>query len=150
MFKNSFFKNKGPVSLKLIFDTCNLSSNINDKKIKLQDVKNLDLSTNKDITLHFNIHEFYYNALDYITPRWRLLHNLNYVELGKKVVFPIYSQYKSTPSWIFHRFSAPRSLYFLAEGLLAVPWWFQKYGRRGAVWYRGRIKATCSKRLSPK
>ena len=56
------------------------------------------INTNHEITLHFNIHEFYYNALDYITPRWRLLHNLNYVELGKKVVFPIYSQYKSTPS----------------------------------------------------
>ena len=55
MFKNPFFKNKGPVSLKLIFDTCNLSSNINDKKIKLQDVKNLDLSTNKDITFFHSV-----------------------------------------------------------------------------------------------
>ena len=55
MFKNLFFKNKGPVSLKLIFDTCNLSSNINDKKIKLQDVKNLDLSTNKDITFFHSV-----------------------------------------------------------------------------------------------
>ena len=50
MFKNIFFKNKGPVPLKLIFDICNLTSNMNDKKIKVQDIKNLDLSTNKDIT----------------------------------------------------------------------------------------------------
>ena len=34
MFKNPFFENKGPVPLKLIFDICNLTSNINDKKIK--------------------------------------------------------------------------------------------------------------------
>ena len=35
MFKNPFFKNRGPVSLKIIFDTCNLNSNTNDKKIKM-------------------------------------------------------------------------------------------------------------------
>jgi len=55
MFKNPFFKNKGPVSLKLIFDICNLTSNINDKKIKVYDINNLDLSTNKDITFFHSV-----------------------------------------------------------------------------------------------
>ena len=55
MFKNSFFENKGPVSLKLIFDICNLTSNINDKKIKVYDINNLDLSTNKDITFFHSV-----------------------------------------------------------------------------------------------
>ncbi|HJN84481.1 MAG TPA: UDP-3-O-(3-hydroxymyristoyl)glucosamine N-acyltransferase [Candidatus Pelagibacter bacterium] len=55
MFKNSFFKNKGPVSLKLIFDICNFASNTNDIKIKLHDVKNLEASTNKDITFFHSI-----------------------------------------------------------------------------------------------
>ena len=55
MFKNPFFENKGPVSLKLIFDVCNLTSNINDKKIKVYDINNLDLSTNKDITFFHSV-----------------------------------------------------------------------------------------------
>ena len=55
MFKNPFFENKGPVSLKLIFDICNLTSNINDKKIKVYDINNLDLSTNKDITFFHSV-----------------------------------------------------------------------------------------------
>ena len=55
MFKNPFFKNKGPVSLKLILDTCNLSSNLNDKNIKVEDVKNLNLSSNKDISFFHSV-----------------------------------------------------------------------------------------------
>ncbi|MBC8308788.1 MAG: UDP-3-O-(3-hydroxymyristoyl)glucosamine N-acyltransferase, partial [Pelagibacterales bacterium] len=55
MFKNLFFKNNGPVSLKFIFDSCNLSSSQKDKKIKVQDVKNLDSSSNKDITFFHSI-----------------------------------------------------------------------------------------------
>ena len=55
MFKNPFFKNKGPISVKIIFDICNLTPNINDKKIKIQDIKNLDLSTNKDITFFHSL-----------------------------------------------------------------------------------------------
>ena len=50
MLKNPFFKNQGPFFLKHILDICNLTSNINDKKIKVHDIKNLSLSTSKDIT----------------------------------------------------------------------------------------------------
>ena len=55
MFRNPFFKNRGPVSLKIIFDTCNLNSNTNDKKIKVQDIKNLNLSSSKDITFFHSV-----------------------------------------------------------------------------------------------
>ena len=50
MLKNSFFKNKGPISLNLIFSTCELVSNKKNNNIFISDVKNLNESSNKDLT----------------------------------------------------------------------------------------------------
>ena len=50
MFKNPFFKNKGPISISLISKVCNFSSNSKDNNSKISDVKNLADSTIRDIT----------------------------------------------------------------------------------------------------
>ena len=55
MSKNPFFKNKGPITLKSINVECNLSSSINDDKIIIFDIKNLNESTKKDITFFNSI-----------------------------------------------------------------------------------------------
>ena len=55
MFKNPFFDNKGPISLKIILAECNLIYSTKDNKIKISDVKNLDESTNVDITFFHSI-----------------------------------------------------------------------------------------------
>ena len=55
MTKNPFFKNKGPISLKIIFNSCDLDSNKADSKTKIFDVKSLDLCTNNDISFFHSI-----------------------------------------------------------------------------------------------
>ena len=55
MYKNPFFYNKGSISLKSILSKCNLSYSDKHNKIKVSDVKNLEESTNKDITFFHSI-----------------------------------------------------------------------------------------------
>ena len=50
MIKNPFFKNKGPISLKIIFNSCGLELTKKESKTKISDVKSLDLCTNNDIS----------------------------------------------------------------------------------------------------
>ena len=50
MFKNPFFKNKGPISISEIISKCKLKASVNNKNEKIFDVKTLNESTNKDIT----------------------------------------------------------------------------------------------------
>ena len=50
MSKNPFFRNKGPITLKSILIECNLSVSSKDDKIVIFDIKNLNESTNKDLT----------------------------------------------------------------------------------------------------
>ena len=61
MFKNPFFKNKGPISISLIFKVCNFASNTKDNNSKISDVKNLADSTSKNITF-FNSAKYKYQA----------------------------------------------------------------------------------------
>ena len=55
MSKNPFFKNKGPISLKSILIKCNLPSSTKDNKIIIFDIKNLNESSNKDLTFFNSI-----------------------------------------------------------------------------------------------
>jgi len=55
MTKNPFFKNKGPISLKIIFNSCDLDSTKEDSKTNISDVKSLDLCTNNDISFFHSI-----------------------------------------------------------------------------------------------
>ena len=50
MNKNPFFKNKGPISLKIILNTCGLQQIKKDATTMIFDVKSLDQCTNKDIS----------------------------------------------------------------------------------------------------
>ena len=56
---NPFFKNKGPFSLKEILSTLNIRLNDLDDLKEINDIKDLNTSTNKDITFfHSNKYEF--------------------------------------------------------------------------------------------
>ena len=55
MSKNPFFKNKGPIKLKSIYIKCNLSTPSKGDKIIIFDIKNLNESSNKDITFFNSI-----------------------------------------------------------------------------------------------
>ena len=55
MFKNPFFKNKGPIKLKLIFSACDLNEEKNKINDLIYDVKNLTDSSIKDITFFNSI-----------------------------------------------------------------------------------------------
>ena len=55
MSKNPFFKNKGPITLKIIFNSCGLKPTKEDSKTKISDVKSLDQCTNKDISFFHSI-----------------------------------------------------------------------------------------------
>ena len=50
MFKNPFFKNKGPISISLICKVCNFVPSTKYNNFTLFDVKTIEDSTNKDIT----------------------------------------------------------------------------------------------------
>ena len=50
MIKNPFFKNKGPISLKIIFNSCGLEPTKIESKTKVSDVKSLDQCTDNDIS----------------------------------------------------------------------------------------------------
>ena len=51
MINNPFFKNSGPISLKIIFNLFGQVSTKKESKIKVFDVKSLDNCTNNDISL---------------------------------------------------------------------------------------------------
>ena len=55
MIKNPFFKNKGPISLKIIFNSCGLEPTKKESKTNVSDVKNLDQCTNKDFSFFHSI-----------------------------------------------------------------------------------------------
>ena len=55
MIKNPFFKNKGPISLKIIFDSCGFKTTKEDSRTKVSDVKSLDQCTNNDISFFHSI-----------------------------------------------------------------------------------------------
>jgi len=55
MIKNPFFKNKGPITLKIIFNSCDLEATKKESKTKVFDVKSLDQCTNKDISFFHSI-----------------------------------------------------------------------------------------------
>ena len=55
MFKNPFFKNKGPISLKKIFSECKKKINPKNTKIYIKDVKNLNDCTSNDLTFFHSI-----------------------------------------------------------------------------------------------
>ena len=55
MIKNPFFKNKGPIPLKIIFNSCGLKTSKEDSRTKIFDVKSLDQCTNKDISFFHSI-----------------------------------------------------------------------------------------------
>ena len=55
MIKNPFFKNKGPISLKIIFSLCDLKVTKKESKTKVFDVKILDHCTNNDISFFHSI-----------------------------------------------------------------------------------------------
>ncbi len=55
MSKNPFFKNKGPITLKIIFNSCGLEPKKEYSIIKISDVKSLDQCTNKDISFFHSI-----------------------------------------------------------------------------------------------
>ncbi len=55
MSKNPFFKNKGPITLKIIFNSCGLEPAKKDIKTKISDVKSLDQCTNNDISFFHSI-----------------------------------------------------------------------------------------------
>ena len=54
MIKNPFFKNKGPITLKIIFNSCDLKATKKESKTKVFDVKSLDQCTDKDISFYIN------------------------------------------------------------------------------------------------
>ena len=51
MFKNPFFKNKGPISISIICKICNFAPSTQYNNYTLSDVKSIEDSTNKDITI---------------------------------------------------------------------------------------------------
>ena len=55
MIKNPFFKNKGPISLKIIFNSCGLETTKEDGRIMISDIKSLDQCTNNDISFFHSI-----------------------------------------------------------------------------------------------
>ena len=55
MIKNPFFKNKGPITLKIIFNSCDLKATKKESKTKVFDVKSLDQCTNNDISFFHSI-----------------------------------------------------------------------------------------------
>ena len=55
MLKNPFFLNKGPFSLKKIFNECQIIFKIADEKIIIEDVKDLKNSSNTDLTFFHSI-----------------------------------------------------------------------------------------------
>ena len=55
MTKNPFFKNKGPISYKNIFNICGLKPQKKESKINVFDVKSLDECTTKDISFFHSI-----------------------------------------------------------------------------------------------
>ena len=55
MIKNPFFKNKGPISLKVIFNLCGLETTKEYSRTMISDVKSLDTCTNKDISFFHSI-----------------------------------------------------------------------------------------------
>ena len=55
MLKNPFFLNKGPFTLKKIFNECQIIFKTIDKKIVIEDVKDLKNSTNNDLTFFHSI-----------------------------------------------------------------------------------------------
>ena len=52
MIKNPFFKNRGPIALKIIFNSCDLETTKKESKTKVFDVKSLDQCT---IRSNYNI-----------------------------------------------------------------------------------------------
>ena len=61
MLKNPFFLNKGPFTLKKIFNECQIIFITVDEKIIIRDVKDLKNSTNDDLTFFHSIK--YYQQL---------------------------------------------------------------------------------------
>ena len=55
MIKNPFFKNRGPITLKIIFNSCDLETTKKESKTKVFDVKSLDQCTNRDISFFHSI-----------------------------------------------------------------------------------------------
>ena len=55
MFKNSFFKNRGPFSISEIIKKCNLNLSVRNNNIKIYDVRNLNESRDSDITFFHSI-----------------------------------------------------------------------------------------------
>ena len=50
MIKNIFFKNKGPISLKIILNLCGLKPTKKGSSAMIYDVKSLDQCTSRDIS----------------------------------------------------------------------------------------------------
>ena len=55
MFKNPFFKNKGPISISLISKACNFNQKTKNSNFALSDVKSLEDSTSKDISFFHSV-----------------------------------------------------------------------------------------------
>ena len=55
MNKNPFFKNKGPISLKIILNLCGIKPIKKDSGTKIFDVKSLDVCTNKDLSFFHSV-----------------------------------------------------------------------------------------------
>ena len=55
MMVNPFFKNKGPIPLKTILNSCDIEATKKESKTKVFDVKSLDQCTNRDISFFHSI-----------------------------------------------------------------------------------------------